>query len=249
MIAFAAHAPAMSRLLAEISVERLRELQRFAEVGRVSASLIHDMSSPLTAALLHLERDGSSVRHARRSIRVLERYIEAARQQLRQQDCMTTFCVKREIDQAKHILRPLARQRQINLRFSIPASHKLVGDPVRFQRVIANLVTNAMDAYAEAGPAGQSFVWVSVTERRPWLVVRVRDWGEGISPDHLPHIFEPFYTTKEPRTASGTGIGLSTVKQYVEDCFKGRISVTSRVGRGTEFLVELPLPAAPLGNE
>ncbi len=242
MIGLVAHAPTLSRLLAEISVERLRELQRFAEVGRVSAGLIHDMSSPLTAAILHLEQDGPSVRHARRSIRVLERYIEAARKQLRQQDCSTTFCVKREINQAKHILQPLARRRQLNLRFSVAAGHKLVGDPVKFQRIIANLVTNAMDAYDGAGSATQPFIWVAVSVRQPWLVVRVRDWGKGIPPADLPHVFEPFYTTKEPSAMGGTGIGLSTVKQYAEDCFEGRVSVTSPVGRGTEFLVELPLP-------
>ncbi len=249
MIGLAAHAPALSRLLAEISVERLRELQRFAEVGRVSAGLIHDMSSPLTAAILHLEQDGPSVRHARRSIRVLERYVEAARKQLRQQDCTTTFCVKREIHQVKHILQPLARSHQLNLRFSVPGGHKLFGDPVKFQRIIANLVTNAMDAYEDAGSATQPFIWVAVSVRQPWLVVRVRDWGKGIAATDLPRVFEPFYTAKEPRAMGGTGIGLFTVKQYVEDCFEGRIGVTSSVGRGTEFLVELPLPDTQTDNK
>jgi signal transduction histidine kinase len=246
MIGLVAHASAMSRLLAEINMERLQELQRFAEVGRVSAGLIHDMTSPLTAAILHLERDGprelSSIRHARRSIRVLERYIEAARQQLCQQDNPTVFCAKREVYQAKYILQPLARRRHTDLRFSVRVNGcNLLGDPVKFQRIIINLVTNAMDACHEGAAPGKQFVRLIAVVNRQQLIIRVRDHGKGISDEQLPRLFKPFYTTKQPGGASGIGIGLSTVKQYVEEDFNGTITATSCPDKGTEFRVGIPL--------
>lgn len=247
MTNFIVHAPTISRwLFADMSVERLRELQRFAEVGRVSASLIHDISGPLTAAILHLdqeERLGNllSVRHARRSIRVMERYLEAARQQLCHESPSGSFYVKREIDQVKHILQPLARQQHIKLRFHnrTASRHKLMGDPVKFQRIIANLVTNALDAYPRHQTAsGQPLVLVSVSSNGNWLVISVRDWGEGITPSQLPHIFKPFYSTKQKSRAGG-GIGLATVKRYVEEGFGGSIMAASPADGGTEFCVKL----------
>jgi len=246
LIGFLPHATVMSRLLAEISAEHLRELQRFAEVGRVSASLIHDMSSPLTAAILHLEQGGprglSSIRNARRSIRVLERYIEAARRQLCQQDQTTIFCVKHEVHQAGHILRPQARQHRVNLRFDVRVKGcNLTGNPVIFQRIIINLVNNAIDACQESAAIDRQSVKVAVATDKRCLVIRVRDRGKGITAEQLPHLFEPFYSTKRLSGVNGLGLGLSTVRQYVEEDFGGTIAVVSHGDEGTEFKVSLPL--------
>lgn len=246
MVGLALHFPAIYKLVAEISTERLQELQRFAELGRVSAGLIHDISSPLTAAILHLEqeerRDLHSIKHARRSIRVLERYIEAARQQLRSESQATRFCVKYELDQVKRILKPMARREHVRLCFNKRANYVLVGDPVKFQQILANLITNAIDAY-QSYPAGSTMplvVRITVTVDRQWLVLRIKDWGKGMTGDQLPYIFEAFYTTKRAQVTCGTGIGLATVKKYVEDDFGGSISVASSPDHGTEFSVRLP---------
>lgn len=246
MIGLALHLPAVYTLIAEISTERLQELQRFAELGKVSASLIHDISSPLTAAILHLEqeerRDLHSIKHARRSIRILERYIEAARQQLRCESQTARFCVKYELDQVKRILKPLARRQYVRLCFNRHANYVLVGDPVKFQQILANLITNAIDAYQDypGNKAEALVVRVTVTADKQQLVIRVIDWGKGIATDQRPYIFEPFYTAKRPQATCGMGIGLATVKKYVEDDFGGSINVASSLGRGTEFSVRLP---------
>jgi signal transduction histidine kinase len=64
----------------------------------------------------------------------------------------------------------------------------------------------------------------------------VTDSGRGISAEHLPFIFRPFYTTK----GNGTGLGLSLARRIVED-HQGRIDVESELGKGTEFLITLPI--------
>jgi signal transduction histidine kinase len=71
-------------------------------------------------------------------------------------------------------------------------------------------------------------------------VIQVRDDGSGIAPDVLPHIFEPFLTTKE--SGHGTGLGLAIARGVVER-HKGRIEVESELGRGTTFNVTLPTQA------
>ncbi|HET7060124.1 MAG TPA: HAMP domain-containing sensor histidine kinase [Candidatus Saccharimonadales bacterium] len=246
MIELIVNSPVLPHVVAEINMERINELQRFAEVGRLSAGLIHDMSSPLTAAILHLEQEEQrglpSIRHARRSIRVLERYIEAARQQIRQQDRTASFYIKRELNQVKQILQPLARRQGISLRFRVPANYQLVGDPIKFQRIISNLIVNALDSYQDTDTKNFApLIQVIVSADSKWLDIRVKDWGKGITAGQLPCLFEPFYTTKQPRAISGTGIGLSTVKQCVEDDFGGTITLTSSATAGTEFRVTLRL--------
>ena len=77
---------------------------------------------------------------------------------------------------------------------------------------------------------------VTVERRGDRAVIEVADNGRGISPENLPNIFRPFYTTK----GEGTGLGLSLARRIVED-HQGRIDVTSTVGKGTTFAVILPL--------
>ncbi|HVX47878.1 MAG TPA: HAMP domain-containing sensor histidine kinase [Candidatus Saccharimonadales bacterium] len=247
MIVFATHIPPAYRILSEINIEHLRELQRFAEVGRVSAGLIHDISSPLTAAILHLEQSDPrrlpNVRHARQSIKVLERYVEAARRQLSKQEHIILFRVNDEIDQIKHILQPLARERGIRLVFNARIGNcRLLGDPVKFQRIIVNLVMNGMDACEDDSSSNaRPPVKVVLRVEGKSLALSVHDRGRGVSPEQLPHLFKPFYTTKQPSRHAGSGIGLSTVRHYAEDVFGGTITVNSREKAGAEFRVTLPL--------
>lgn len=244
MIGLIIHAPTATRLLAEISAERLRELQRFAELGRVSAGLIHDISSPLTAAILHLEQEESrgvhSIRHARRSIRVLERYVEAARQQLRQESRNINFCVKEQLRQVRRVVLPTANKQHVRLYFEVNKKHRLIGDPIKFQQIMTNLIINSIDAYSGCrATTHEPTVRITVNACCKWLRIRVHDRGNGITTGQMPYLFEPFYSTKNPNATSGLGIGLSTVKHHVEKDFGGEISVSSTIDNGTEFNIKL----------
>lgn len=231
--------------------QRLRELERFAELGRLSASLLHEISNPLTAALLYLEQydehndpQATHIRQVRRNILLLQRYVEAARQQVRQESAVSSFYVRRHIDQVKQVLLPLARRRGIRLQIGPAANYKLYGDPVKFQQIMANLIANAIDAYAGDGhPASKKEVIVKLSSRRQWLYIKVQDRGSGIKADHLPRIFDPFYSTKHCRD-QGLGIGLAVVKQHVEHGFYGAVSATSSPHQGTEFIAKLRLTPA-----
>ena len=227
------------------SIEHLRELEHFAHIGRLSASLLHDIRNPITAAMLWLEQSDNQqsthIRHVRRSIRLLQRYVEAAHQQIRQESHYRNFFVQSELEQVKRILAPLAKHRGVKLQFAPAAGYKLYGDPVKFQQIIANLVNNSIDSYGSGLYAsGQKLVSIDVYIRQNYLVVEVGDHGCGITADQLARLFQPFYSTKS-NAGLGLGIGLFTVKRYIETDFHGSVRVKNSGHRGTQFIVKLPM--------
>ena len=250
--------PATSQKLTKVAdsstSDQLENLQHFIELGRLSATLLHEISNPLTAALLHLEKADSqgsaSIRQARRNLRLLKSYVEAARQQLRQQSQhryhQSAFCIHPHIEQLKRIVLPLARSAGVQLVFEDIPHYQLLGDPVKFQQVLANLIINAIDAYSNCPNDGLAKpIRISISTNPHSVTIKIIDWGEGIPADRLPRIFEPFYTTKQ-RALSGLGIGLAIVKQHVTIDFHGLIHVTSSQRYGTQFILKLPgLPYPP----
>jgi two-component system, NtrC family, sensor histidine kinase PilS len=113
----------------------------------------------------------------------------------------------------------------------------MVGDPSKLRQVLWNLLRNAADAAAKGG----KHVTVRVTRHDKTAEFAVTDDGAGIPPEHLQRIFDPFFTTK----SRGTGLGLATCHGIVTE-HNGTIDVKSQPGRGTTFLVRLPVE--PLFN-
>ena len=114
----------------------------------------------------------------------------------------------------------------------------LLADRDQLTQVFVNLVANAVDAMPDGGTLLIQTEAREDDEGRPVLAVSVIDTGVGISPDRLPKIFEPFYTTKPEGV--GTGLGLS-VSQGIVKRHGGRIHVDSKPGLGTTMVVMLPL--------
>jgi signal transduction histidine kinase len=133
----------------------------------------------------------------------------------------------------------LARQQAISRPIKItldkdPSLPNVDHDSDQIHQVLINLLINAEQAIEGAGS-----IQVEVSSQGNKAMVTVADTGHGIAPEHLPNIFRPFYTTK----GNGTGLGLSLARRIVED-HKGRIEVDSELGKGTEFIVTLPLRQA-----
>lgn len=111
-------------------------------------------------------------------------------------------------------------------------------DPAQIEQVVLALIMNAVDAMPQGGT-----LWLETrqTQDESEVEIKVRDDGSGIAPDILPHIFEPFLTTKE--SGHGVGLGLAISRGIIER-HHGRIEVDSELGRGTTFIVTLPGSAA-----
>ncbi|HXG35668.1 MAG TPA: ATP-binding protein, partial [Dehalococcoidia bacterium] len=133
-------------------------------------------------------------------------------------------------------LRPQAERRSVQL--TVEAQDglpPLIGDAVRLERVVVNLVHNAIKFTPEGGS-----VHVSSRGDSQVVTLQVSDTGQGIDPQDLPRIFERFYKVDRARGGSGTGLGLAVAKHIVE-AHGGQISADSQLGRGSTFTIKLPV--------
>jgi two-component system, NtrC family, sensor kinase len=111
-------------------------------------------------------------------------------------------------------------------------------DPNQIEQVVLAMVINAIDAMPQGGN-----LWITTHQVSASNVeLIIRDDGMGISDEHLAHIFEPFYTTKE---AGGSGLGLA-ISQNIVERHGGSIAVKSKVGQGTSFTIVLPVDSQRL---
>lgn len=228
-----------TRQLEQTQLKRLLELERFAEYGRQSAHLLHEISNPLTAASINLElaenQKSMQIRLAKESLKHMEQYVRSARAQLNRESAPTTFRVSSQIRELVRLFKPIAAKQGLTISLSLADDTVLHGDPVRFKQALSNLIKNSVEAYA-AKPLNRHRAIIELKTRRQagTFSLSVTDHGDGIPADVLPHIFEPFYTTKTGDN-KGMGIGLSLTKAIIEDEFKGRLKVRSSSGAGTTF--------------
>jgi heavy metal sensor kinase len=134
-------------------------------------------------------------------------------------------------------MQPLAAERGVQLADEVQPQVVVAGDQMRLTQLLINLVENAL---RHTPPDGHVTAVVSGQGGRAQL--RVEDTGEGISAEHLPHVFERFYRADlaRARVDGGSGLGLA-IGQWIAQAHGGHIAVESEVGRGSIFTVDLPL--------
>ncbi len=110
--------------------------------------------------------------------------------------------------------------------------------PAQLNQVFMNILTNAIDALTECDRWPKE-ITITIQQLDNWVRIKIGDNGPGIEPEIRDRIFNPFFTTKPIGT--GTGLGLSVSYQIVVDKHKGRLSCSSIVGKGTTFIVEIPI--------
>jgi signal transduction histidine kinase len=133
-----------------------------------------------------------------------------------------------------------------NLEPSLPLVPCLIGE---FNQVMLNMIVNAAHAIADAvkGTGGKGTITIGTSRVDDFVEVRITDTGMGI-PESIRHkIFDPFFTTKE--VGRGTGQGLSIARSVIVGKHGGTIAVDSEVGKGTTFLIRLPLDPSPVKVE
>ena len=143
------------------------------------------------------------------------------------------------VTEAVDTISPLARQRGLTLQAQLPeAPTQLFIDRTRIRQVLLNLLNNAVRFTDQGGIA------VGLEERDRRVIVSVRDTGVGIPEGQLDRIFEGFHQVDAgPRGRSGTGLGLTVSRQFVE-LHGGRMWLESKLGEGSTFYFSLPLPGA-----
>jgi len=237
--------------LKQSQIEKITQLYRFAEIGRLSAGLVHDLMTPLSLISLNLEllknkREKESidtmrslVKRAIKGTKYLETSVGFFRKQLQNQEFKKIFSLQKEISQVIKMLHHKANGIGVKLVLQTSEEIKMYGNQIKFSQLMTNLLLNAIDAYE--GLALKSIkreVHVRLYKNRNSVMIIVRDQGIGILSEDTKKIFQPFFTTKSAE--KGTGIGLSISKDIVENSFKGKITVLSSKKTGTIFTLVLP---------
>jgi signal transduction histidine kinase len=138
-------------------------------------------------------------------------------------------------------LQPLAKASSLTLLNAVPARLlPVMADRARLEQVLRNLVVNAIRYTPEGG-----VVRISARARGDLISINIEDTGMGIAPDELERIFEPFYRTDpaRARTTGGSGLGLAVVRELMAR-MNGRVQAESTQGRGSTFVLELPIARA-----
>jgi len=237
------------------------ELERVRALGLLVAGVAHEINNPLTYVLGNLELASSRQRtlmaSPERSLALgpkLFENIESARDGAERiafiVRLLSTFVrgsgeeaqavdVTRAIDAAVRLAMQHIRTRA-RLKVDLERLPPVRANEARLAQVFLNLLINAAQAIPEGNP-DKNEVRVQGSEEAGRVVITVSDTGIGIAPELTSRIFEPFYTTKPAE--QGTGLGLSISRDMIVD-IGGSISVTSELGEGATFRVELPMASA-----
>ena len=240
--------------LRRVEQEKVNQLYRLAEFGKLSSGIFHDLMNPLTAVSLNLgqiknesENKYSSlleISHAKLHLQQaisaanrMEGLISGVRKQIQKESVSTTFSLNEEISEIIQILGFKARKANVCINFLAAEDIIFTGDAIKFGQIIINLLANAIDA-SEDSPEAQS-IEIALNRRHADIEVVVKDWGAGIASENMEKIFEHYFSTKT-KSGQGLGIGLAMTKNIVEKTFDGTISVTSEPGNGAVFTVMWP---------
>jgi PAS domain S-box-containing protein len=238
--------------------EQLAQAQKMETVGQLTGGIAHDFNNLLTIIFGNLEFLRRDVKANTRTERQLSAMHYAAERGRTLTSQLLAFS-------RRQLLVPKTLDINVLIESFLPLVRRAVGESIVVNAVLApepavcdvdsaqlesallNLAINARDACAEGGTltiaVSRIQHAVALQERQsdarpgPWILITVRDSGEGIPSDILSRVFEPFFTTKQP--GQGSGLGLSQVYGFVRQS-DGFITIDSELHQGTEFAIYLP---------
>lgn len=241
----------------DITVEKKMEQQiiqseRLAAMGQMIGGFAHELNNPLTSILgvSELLQEGETRESPLKQLNMLQQQARRAAEIV--QNLMyfsrppapgkTAINLSELVQRTLHLHAYSLRKSNITVDFLQEASlPPVVGDPHQLMQVFLNLILNAEQAIRDTRDRGTLRIRLGRAENS--ITATFQDDGPGISPDILPNIFDPFYTTKRP--GRGTGLGLSICKAILRE-HGGNVEAASGPGGGAVFTVTLPAAAAGL---
>ena len=223
-------------------LEEVRKGDQMKAVATLAAGLAHEIKNPLASIKTFTESlDGhySNPEFRKKFKRIVGGEVERINlivQQLLEfakpvPPKLMPLEVAQVVDDTLEFLGGEFVKRQVAVNRRYDAKVRILGDPQQLKQVFLNLVLNSLDAMN-----GHGKLDVQTAVEGSDLVASIADNGSGIAPKDLPHVFEPFYTTK----SNGTGLGLAVVHGIVKE-HGGRIQIQSQAGQGTTMRLYLPI--------
>ena len=239
--------------------EHVLLVEKMATIGKMAAVVAHEINNPLSGILTYaklvrkwIERgEAESTKRtdaeqclnliadeSRRCGELVKNLLSFSRTTPMNRQTTDLNAV---IDRSVRLIAPQMEMKGVEVHRELsPDLPRVQCDPGQIEQVVLALAMNALDAMPRGGN-----LWISTRARlqSSEIAIHVRDDGSGIPAEILPHIFEPFLTTKE--TGKSVGLGLAVSHNIIER-HSGRIDVQSELGNGTVFSVTLPLEGSPL---
>ncbi|GAB2605526.1 sensor histidine kinase [Nitrincola alkalisediminis] len=246
--------------------ESLVQSEKLAGLGAMVAGVAHELNTPIGNALMmsstlkeksqefeqslqqglrkselqsytDLVKKGSEILclNLNQSARLISSFKQVAVDQTSYQ--RRSFLLSEVVEEIVLTMAPTLRHSSVKVSTSIPDSIRLDSYPGPLGQILLNLINNAiLHAFSE-GESGAILIQAKQEGER--LLLTLEDNGKGISPDHLGRIFDPFFTTRLGQ--GGSGLGLSIVFNLVKGILGGSIEVSSELGKGTQFCLDIPL--------
>ena len=230
---------------------RLRRSESLASMTTMAAGVAHEIKNPLAAMQIHTQLMRKALlRFGSMDEEKAEKYLSVIEEETEHLNKIAVdflYAVKpldvelrlgslnEEIEEVISFLLPEAEEKNIQVETKLdPFIPRIEFDKRLVKQALLNLVQNAFAAMSEGGKLG-----ITSKNQGDFISLRIKDNGCGIPEDKLSKIFEPYYTTK----ASGTGLGLTLVYKIMKE-HNGDIHVKSELGKGTEFILDFPVPVS-----
>lgn len=221
--------------------EHLRKSDTLSVVGQLAAGIAHEIRNPMTAlkGFIQLLEDTMTEDHSmyfgviktelNRIDSIINEFLVLAKPQ-------ATKFLEKDIVQIMRETIELIRPQAVlhNVQFKLELKNDIPSiycEPNQLKKVFINILKNAIEVMSNGG-----YIYISMKEENDYIYISIQDEGEGIDPELLQKLGEPFYTTKE----KGTGLGLMVSYRIIDE-HKGKIEVESEEGKGTTFHIKLPI--------
>ncbi len=229
---------------------RLVQADKLSSIGLLAAGVAHEVNTPLAVISTYAQMLAKQISEDEQKSKLLDKI---AKQTFRASEIVNSLLsfsrtsptefvevdVSKVIQETLNLVEHQLKKSGVEVKLDSPPMLPAVkGNAGKLQQVFLNLFLNARDAM-EAGGTLTIHAW----SENGFARVDVADTGQGIEPEYLERIYDPFFTTKAAR--KGTGLGLSVTYGIVRE-HGGTIEAESRVGAGSRFRVELPLARKPV---
>jgi len=244
------------RLLNEALFESQRQLsqsEKLAAVGQVSATMAHQIGTPLNSISGYLQlilQDGNLLPKDQDRLKIIESQLDRLADSVKNllsftrqpKPLLRALNVNEVLEELIHLSEPWLLARNVRLTTQFPPElPSILGDPTHLQTLFLNLIANALDAMPQGGVLTietRQTPQPLFSEDRRWIEISITDTGIGITEESKKRIFDPFFTTK--KMGEGTGLGLTICEKIIKE-HSGKINVESAVGKGSTFSIFIPV--------